>query len=482
MSPRLALAPLAFVVVACSSDPSSPPDAGPSDGGTPPSDAASDGGVRPGLTKVATGEYEVFYLVDGRILAYGTGSIENGLGPNAGLAIPARPLAVPEATRFTDVQGGLHQSMAVDTTGRVWTWGAMTNGVQGGGTDVGDPSTPFRITEDVDGKPFDTVIAVAPTTEFDVALKADGTVWVWGNCVGGVTGDGTNGGVVRRPTMVPLPSGVKITKIAGSTSVLALASDGSVWAWGPSEAGGGHLGTGDTNGTTPKKVLDLPPDVVDVVAGGSSFYWARTSKGELYGWGYRGAYLGLGKDPKDNYHPTPKPIPMNATLGFTRKVIALAADSLTTHVILDDGSLWGWGDAAMGGVGDGQELDFSKTPAPYAWDFGAFQLMVPKPVRIVPSVSNFVAVFGNSAYDFYGYAQTADGKLYSWGRNKTAVLGDGVYPLAAGGNLGVSSNMAATYPNSWDVPLATQVDPLTVKAKGVNSPYCVANPNAKDCK
>ena len=48
-------------------------------------------------------------------------------------------------------------------------------------------------------------------------------------------------------------------------------------------------------------------------------------------------------------------------------------------------------------------------------------------------------------------------------------------------NLGTSSDMEAAYPNSWDVPLATLVSPLTVQPKGVNSPYCVANPTAPSC-
>ena len=101
-------------------------------------------------------------------------------------------------------------------------------------------------------------------------------------------------------------------------------------------------------------------------------------------------------------------------------------------------------------------------------------------MRIAPDVSNFVKIFAHSPYDFYDYAETADGKLYSWGRNKTGTLGNvRLYPLAANGDLaGTSSLMAADYPNSWDVTSPMQVDPLTATPMGVNSPYCVANPMA----
>lgn len=451
--------------------------------GAPPSDAGDAGPViAPGLSKVGTGEYETFFLVDGVIYGYGGGAGLLGQGTYQGPCIPPRPIDTPAGLEFVDVQGGLHQSMAIDENGHVWTWGEVDNGLQGSGVDggTGDGSVPYMITEDAEGNPFEHVIAIQPSSAYDAALKSDGTVWVWGDCTGGVTGDGTAAGLVQKPTRVPLPAGTKITRISGSSQMVALASDGTVWTWGPSE--NGFLGTGltgATDGYTPHKVVDLPSNVIDVVVGFASFAYALTADGDLYGWGYRGAYLGLGGT--NNYQPTPTPVPLKSVLNLPHPVVAIAADFMTTHVILSDGTLWGWGDDAMGEVGDGQELDFSKTATPYAWDWGSFELMVKTPVQIVPGVSNFVKVFANSAYDFYDYALTADGKLYSWGRNKTGTLGNGVYPLAANGNVGTSSNMAAQYPNSWDVPLATLVTPMTAQPKGVNSPYCVANPTANGC-
>jgi alpha-tubulin suppressor-like RCC1 family protein len=151
---------------------------------------------------------------------------------------------------------------------------------------------------------------------------------------------------------------------------------------------------------------------------------------------------------------------------------------MTTHVILTDGSLWGWGDDAEGEVGDGHELDYSLHN--YSWDYST-NLWVDKPVRIVPGVSNFTRVFAHSPFDFYDYALTDDGHLYSWGRNKTGTLGNGVYPLAANGNGGKSSQMSAQYPNSWDVTTPTLVEPFTVMPEGANSPFCIAHPDAGDC-
>ncbi len=53
---------------------------------------------------------------------YGAGGTLIGQGTYQGLCIPARPIDVPAGTTFVDVQGGLHQSIGLDSTGHV-TWG-----------------------------------------------------------------------------------------------------------------------------------------------------------------------------------------------------------------------------------------------------------------------------------------------------------------------------------------------------------------------
>ncbi len=134
---------------------------------------------------------------------------------------------------------------------------------------------------------------------------------------------------------------------------------------------------------------------------------------------------------------------------------------------------WGWGDNANGTIGNGKELNYATTTAPYAWDFYPYDLLQQAPVQITTR-NDFVAIFGTQPFVLYSYAETSGGLLYSWGRNKTGTLGNGV--------IGCNPDVVAAYPNSWDVPTATLVNALSVTKTIVTpSPYCKANPNGVPC-
>jgi hypothetical protein len=144
-----------------------------------------------------------------------------------------------------------------------------------------------------------------------------------------------------------------------------------------------------------------------------------------------------------------------------------------THAILSDSTLWGWGDNAQGNIGIGTELNFATTTDPYSWDYYAADLLQQSPVQVTTR-KDFIAIYTAQPFVMFDYAQTADGQLYSWGRNKGGVLGNGV--------VGCSSDVVAKYPNSWDVTTPTPVNPLSVTSTTVGPcPYCVAHPTTSPC-
>jgi len=435
-------------------------------------------GQQPPRYLIGCGEYQVFFLNTGTGKLYGLSSNMRLIahGDNDGeLGLPTL-VAIPRNLTIKGVASGLHNSVAVDNNGEVWTWGSNENAQSGTGT-TENPTDDFprKIQKDSLGNPFTNVIQVAcwanQSAEGCLAVKSDGTVWIWGKTGGGFRGNGQYGSINKRPVRVDMPGNKKIVKVVAAEVILALASDGTVFSWGGDNRPF-LLGTTGADFKKPAKI-NLPKPAKDI-AGASYISYALGVDGKLYGWGYAGAYLGIGKEGYKGNVSVATPRDLSDELRLPKPVMAIVTNSVSTHVILTDSTLWGWGDNATGCVGNGEELDFANYMPPYAWSFAPAQLFVQKPVRIVPSVHNFTHVFGGSAYVFYTYAETADGRLFSWGRNKGGVLGNGV--------IGASSQITAIYPNSWDIPLATEVDPFALKRHYIStSPYCLLNPEGSPC-
>jgi alpha-tubulin suppressor-like RCC1 family protein len=426
---------------------------------------------------VAPGEYQCFFIDENKKL-YGVGTNLRTLGVN-GTGIPGTtlPVAVPSNLTFNTAAAGLHGGAAVDNNGNVWTWGDNDQGQSGNGTtSTTGQLTPVQVIMDAAGNTFTGITALAGYFAGNVssgwyAIKSDGTLWVWGQTLGGMAGNGTAGSTAQtRPIQVPVPGNRKVAQVSAGDHVNVLCTDGTVWVCGGYGSSSPNLGfaVSGNNYQTLQQLSGLSG--ITQVAGGSTFNYALKSDGTLYGWGYYGYYMGNGS--ATNNIPIYTPTALNAKLNLPYPIKSIVTDMVCTHVILSNGTLWGWGDNAQGGIGNGKEVDFSRTTAPYAWDFYPAGLLQFTPVQIT-NRNDFVAVFATQPFVFYTYAETADGTLYSWGRNKGGVLGNGTVGC---------SDAAATYPNSWDVPTATVVNPLAVtQTTMVPSPYCIAHPTISPC-
>lgn len=216
----------------------------------------------------------------GRLLSMGGYREVNGV---------SRAITSPEAVRGIDkvkeISGNSGLVLALRGDGRVWAWGANPYGELGNGN------------QQVSGTPvlvqgLDKIISVSAGWWHSMALKQDGTVWTWGCNVDGELGNGsTSSGSNPVPKQV---AGLgNITAIsAGGSHCLALARDGTVWAWGFNKYG--QLGDGTTtNRTRPVRVAGLH-DLAAVSAGGGHSA-AIDSQGVLWTWGdNRGGQLGDG--------------------------------------------------------------------------------------------------------------------------------------------------------------------------------------------
>jgi len=88
-----------------------------------------------------------------------------------------------------------------------------------------------------------------------VAIKTDGTLWAWGNSYAGAVGDNVS---VKRSSPVQLGSLTDWDTIdAGTAVTAALKTDGTIWAWGRGAAYG-VTGQGDLiNRSSPIQIGSL---------------------------------------------------------------------------------------------------------------------------------------------------------------------------------------------------------------------------------
>jgi alpha-tubulin suppressor-like RCC1 family protein len=439
-------------------------------------------------TIVCPGEYQVFFIKTASNSAYamGGGVASLGIGSNPGAIGTAIPIAFPAGTQIKQISSPLHNGMAVDMSGNVWFWGLNDGGQRGDGTVGGAISySPVQVTTDSLGNPFTNVNQIScwwnevtdaadSASSGTLACKNDGTVWIWGNTIGGMRGNGQQGQQNTRPVQVNIPGNPHIVKVLAGEICMALDNNGNVYTWG----GDGRntcLGTNATDYTTPQKVT-LPKPAKDI-AGAQLFEYALATDGTLYGWGIYGSYLGIGTGPYLSCNTfQPLPVDLTSDLNLPHPVSSIMCNSVSTHVILTDSTLWGWGDNTEGNVGNGVETNWPTYHQLYQWDWGPAEVLQNKPVQIEPLVHNFTNMFAGSGACFYMYAEDATGQLYSWGRNKSTVQANQV--------LAATSDINATYPDSWDQPTITAVNPFTITASTVylsTCPYCVLNPATSPC-
>jgi alpha-tubulin suppressor-like RCC1 family protein len=198
----------------------------------------------PGLKHVVAAaggnQHSLFLLANGTMVACGVdtyGELGNGVYESQ----TDTPVAV-DISDVTSISIGAYFSVAVKTDGTVWAWGDNSQGELGNGTKV-KSDVPVQVHLPT-GLTARQVFAGGdfPNNGHVLAILSDGSVWAWGDNNRGQLGDGTltNSSL---PVPVQVPTGVTFTYVAaGGTHSLALDSTGNVWAWGDNTYG--QLGDG----------------------------------------------------------------------------------------------------------------------------------------------------------------------------------------------------------------------------------------------
>ncbi|MEO8058177.1 MAG: immunoglobulin domain-containing protein [Burkholderiales bacterium] len=249
-------------------------------------------------------------------------------------------------TGASQVAAGLYFNVAVKTDGSVWSWGKNDYGQLGDGTTT-FRLNPVQVTDPSSGGFFSGVARVAVSPYHAVAMKTDGTVYAWGRAGSGQIGDGSVSASVAVPKRVEVTPGVPLTGViavaAGEVHSLALKADGTVWAWG--ENGNGALGDGTTTDRTRATVMHdtagTPIGGVIAIAAGTQFSVLLKSDGTMLTTGQNSVGQ-LGDNSTATYQINPVTVKDAAGTVFGN-VTGVSTWYQHTVVMRGDGTVWTWG-------------------------------------------------------------------------------------------------------------------------------------------
>ena len=388
------------------------PASGPTGGGTSVTLTAPSGALGARLAGInAGGSHSVSVSSDGQVYAWGDNTHgQIGDGTHTGRTLPTGT-AAPADVLFTQATAGRNHTAALDATGRIWTWGDNSDGQLGRGTVGGDDSTPgLAATGDT------RFTQINAGDDHTIALDTTGHIWTWGNDTYGQLGRGTAGSATGTPAIRPMPEGTPpglvYTQIqAGGNHSLAIANNGTLYAWGDDTYG--QLGDNKTGTATA-----TPSPVRTPTGAPPSFTWLYLSAGKdhtlaiatdttanttaVYAFGSgRHGQIGKFGAGADNPLPTKTDLPNGAD------ILRVSAGGQTSQAIISTGTLFTWGSNTNSQIGDGTNTDRKQ------------------PVAITtPGRANFTwkrAAVGMS----HTLGIDSAGTLHTWGDNTHGQLGEG---------------------------------------------------------
>ena len=284
----------------------------------------------------ADDESVVDAVVGNTLWAWGAGtSGQNGTNNTSTVLTPVTTFL--GGTTWKQVSVVTHTA-AIKTDGTLWTWGRNTYG-QLGINNTTQKNTP--VTTFLGGTNWKQVSCGLGHV---AAIKTNGTLWTWGKNAYGQLGIGVDGSTTNRTTPVQVGTATNWKEVScGRDHTLAVKTDGTLWVWGRNNTRQLGLGAGITanqnvptqNGTATnwKKV-----------SGGVDHSAAIKTDGTLWLWGSGGSGE-LGNN--NTVSPNTRSTPVTTFLGGTNwKQVELGYRFSTA--IKTDGTLWTWGSQSLG--------------------------------------------------------------------------------------------------------------------------------------
>ena len=286
----------------------------------------------------------------------------------------------------TDTWG---KSYALNTKydGTLWAWGFNESG-NCGLNDRNERSSPTQVGGDSDG--WST--CSASYQRVSLAIKTNGTLWSWGYNNAGELGHNDR---ANRSSPTQLPGtdwSAGESKIISGIIGGAIKTNGTLWIWGSNS--NGALGL---NQTAPSTRYSSPVQVgtdttwSKIFSGGEGTHrFAIKTNGTLWVWGYgAGGRLGLNQTDNNN-RSSPTQVGTDTT--WTEAMSGMN----NSIAVKTDGTLWSWGDASYGQLGQNSSNVALSSPTQVGTDTTWSKL-------------------GTGRYA--SFATKTDGTLWSWGWN-----------------------------------------------------------------
>jgi len=305
------------------------------------------------------------------------------------------------SSSWTMVAGMQMTMYAIRSGGTLFSWGLNDSGQMGDNTTV-NKSSPTQIGSN--SWTFISCSGGTPNWSFYGhlgAIDSNGTLFMWGLNDYGQLGDGTS---INRssPVQIGSDSWTLVATVGAARGTGAIRSDGKLFTWG---AAGATLGQGPSATTNKSSPVQVGSSSWTALNGGYDHFLAIRSGGTLFSWG--GNYYGQLGDGDIGYGGA-KDSPVQ--IGSSSWTVVWAGIQ-KSFAIRSDGTLWGWGDGALGQLGNGNFFN--------NWN--------PSPIQIGSETYwdklNLGGVGGiwlgndQAPRAVHAGAITTNGTLYTWGYN-----------------------------------------------------------------
>jgi alpha-tubulin suppressor-like RCC1 family protein len=275
---------------------------------------------------------------------------------------------------------------------QLWGWGGTISTTI---SPLGDGTTTDRVSpvQTISGGSNWKQVSIGKTSLHAAAIKSDGTLWTWG--YGGFGQLGNNSTANQVSPVQTISGGQNWKSVSsGQQHTAGIKTDGSLWLWGNGSTG--QLGNNSTaNIVSPVQTIAGGNNWSSISLGGGHTAAIKTD-GTLWMWG------GTPRGELGDNTAVAKSSPVQTIAGGNNWK-QVSSGGAHTLAIKTDGTLWAWGYANNGQLGDNTVTNKSS------------------PVQTIAGGNNWKQAAGGQATSA---AIKTDGSLWLWGWNFRCQLGD----------------------------------------------------------